>query len=131
MNKVVFVLAAVLASAFSVNTRGKLYILHDECQSDPATKLAEDYIEDGHPTGSPIFGLHTLCIFVKGGIMNENGDINVENLREVLSSHPNNNAAAVDNIVKKCGKKVGTTAVDAGIALNNCFSNYDKRSWTW
>ncbi|KAG5884394.1 hypothetical protein JTB14_032804 [Gonioctena quinquepunctata] len=122
MNKVVFVLAAVLALAFSEeHDHGKLNKIHEECQADPATKID---MAVGDPSVSPNFGAHTLCMHVKGGLMNENGDVNVENMRKVLSTLSHNDAAEVDQIVNECGTRVGSTAVEAAIALHNCFRKH-------
>ncbi|KAG5884390.1 hypothetical protein JTB14_032800 [Gonioctena quinquepunctata] len=130
MNKVVFVLAAVLALAFSEKSHVKLYKLHEECQESPVTKLDKVFIDSGKPSDSPNFGSHVLCIYAKGGIMNQHGDVNVENLRTVLSSVLHNDAAKVDEIVEKCGVRVGTSPNEAAIALNNCLSKYDNLNQT-
>ncbi|KAG5884395.1 hypothetical protein JTB14_032805 [Gonioctena quinquepunctata] len=114
MNKVVFVLAAVLASAFSGNQKK----FHKECQTDPATKIDTAL---GDPSVSPNFGAHILCMYVKRGLMNKNGDVNVENMRKMLSMYFPNDAAKVDQIENECGKRVGSTAVEAVIAMHKCF----------
>ncbi|KAG5882963.1 hypothetical protein JTB14_019084 [Gonioctena quinquepunctata] len=121
MNKVVFVLAAVLALAFSEESRAKLNKLHEECQESPVTKVDKAFIDSGNPS-IPLWDV--LCIYVKSGIMNQNGDVNVENMRNVLSPALLNDVAKVNEIVKECGERVGTSSVDAAIALNNCLKKY-------
>ncbi|KAG5884393.1 hypothetical protein JTB14_032803 [Gonioctena quinquepunctata] len=105
--------------------------LHKECQADPATKLDEAYTRARNPKGSPNFGAHVLCIFVKSGIMNENGDVNIENMRRVISRGLSRDPTGVDQMVKKCGKPVETTALEAAIALEKCFHTYDIRKRIW
>nr|ALR72503.1 odorant binding protein 15 [Colaphellus bowringi] len=126
---VCFVAVAFLALAFAEETeKEKMKRIHEECQSDPATKVEESVLkaaEEGDVDVTKI-GPHTLCMNVKVGLQKENGDIVKDELRAGLRRVPGVDESKIESIVEECGQREGGTAEEAAIKLFQCLQKRSK-----
>nr|AQY18978.1 odorant-binding protein [Galeruca daurica] len=98
----------------------------EECQSNPATKATEDWLETEDLPTADKEGPHILCRLTKIGSLDENGDINVEKMREDLKTGIND-TKVIEVIMEKCGtREPNTTATESAVANFRCvLSTYD------
>ncbi|XP_056632479.1 uncharacterized protein LOC130442409 [Diorhabda sublineata] len=100
--------------------------IHEKCQSDPATKIDEASFEKmrrGEQVNDPNLGKHTLCMHVGSGVQNQNGDINLDKLKQIVEGG-RNDKDKVNEIISKCGTRTSTNAEEAAIGLSDCLKKY-------
>ncbi|XP_056632480.1 uncharacterized protein LOC130442410 [Diorhabda sublineata] len=122
-----FLFAAVLCKInFSDSYEENMDKIIEECQSNPATKASEEWLETEDLTTADEEGPHILCRLTKIGSLDENGDINVENMREDLKTGIDD-PKVIEIIMEKCGtREPNTTAIESAVANFQCvLSSYE------
>uniref|UniRef100_A0A6P7FN97 Uncharacterized protein LOC114329533 isoform X3 n=1 Tax=Diabrotica virgifera virgifera TaxID=50390 RepID=A0A6P7FN97_DIAVI len=101
---------------------------HEYCQSQEATRIDEIVYEkrrNGEKVDEKKLAKHTLCINVQAGLQKENGDINVDKLRELLNDGTRD-LNLINRVVEKCSKKEGDTTEDAAVNLVKCIASHGR-----
>ncbi|XP_018565046.1 uncharacterized protein LOC108906305 [Anoplophora glabripennis] len=99
--------------------------LHKECQADKATHLDENImkaLDEGEITDRAKVGAHLLCISTKAGVINQDGSINKNMVKEKFSRYYSD-AAELERITNKCSQQ-GTTPVETALKLAECINEY-------
>ncbi|XP_057664867.1 uncharacterized protein LOC130899113 [Diorhabda carinulata] len=122
-----FLFAATLCKInFSDSYEENMDKIIEECQSNPATKASEEWLETEDLTTAVEEGPHILCRLTKIGSLDENGDINVENMREDLKTGIDD-PKVIEIIMEKCGtRELNLTAIESAVANFQCvLSTYE------
>ncbi|CAH1155125.1 unnamed protein product [Phaedon cochleariae] len=119
MNK--FVLICIFVTLVSARPaekkwEAKLHKIHDECQLTAPTRSPEEVTLTLDIARVKAL---SLCINVKSGIQNEQGDIDRAALGSLLGQDPQ-----AEEIVKQCGDRKGDTPPDAAYRLFQCLVDY-------
>nr|AQY18990.1 odorant-binding protein [Galeruca daurica] len=104
--------------------------IHEKCQSDPETKIDDaiyDKIKRGEKVTDPRLGKHTLCMNVGSGVQSQNGDINLDKLKQIVE-RASSNKERVDEIISKCGTRTSTNAEEAAVGLAECLMKFRSGS---
>uniref|UniRef100_A0A6P7FEM8 Uncharacterized protein LOC114329534 n=1 Tax=Diabrotica virgifera virgifera TaxID=50390 RepID=A0A6P7FEM8_DIAVI len=128
---IVATVLCVLAAANAAPTKEQIEHIrkaHEYCQSQEATRIDENVFEkrrNGEKVDDPKLAKHALCMNVQAGLQKENGDINVDKLREIVSDGTSD-LNLINPVVEKCSKKEGDTAEDAAVNLIKCISSHGR-----
>ncbi|KAJ8924167.1 hypothetical protein NQ315_006951 [Exocentrus adspersus] len=118
----------VLVQGLSEDDRKKIKAVHEQCQSDPATKVDNEVLKKYHKgenVDKSIVSAHILCMSTGLGLIDEQGKVKKDNLRKALSRGITDEAK-LDEVTEKCAVEKDK-AEDTAIGLLKCFrENVDQ-----
>ncbi|CAH1260563.1 unnamed protein product [Diabrotica balteata] len=114
---------------FSESYEEQMQKVIDECQSDPATRASDDWIQSEDLETAENQGAHILCRLTKIGSVLPNGDINSGAMEADLSKGISIRKI-VEKIVEKCGSRMpGLSAEQSAVKNFKCvLSTYKSMS---
>nr|ALR72494.1 odorant binding protein [Colaphellus bowringi] len=113
------VVVAVLAGQLPEDEKERLRQVHLSCQADSKTYCDEDLLRKlGDNVNNPQVGIHMLCMSVKAGLQERNGDLNRSFIKSRIALVTEQ--AKVDGYVQKCAVKKETPEKTAAM-LWLCF----------
>nr|AQY18985.1 odorant-binding protein [Galeruca daurica] len=110
--KTIFVLTCIVVVALGhglpnlpENERLKLAQVHQACQSNPKTYCDENKLRNLLKNiDDTEVGTHMLCMAVKAGLMKQNGDFNLDTMKNKIGLVIHDQSK-VDGFVRKCSSK--------------------------
>nr|UYS88370.1 odorant binding protein 18 [Aromia bungii] len=95
-------IATTLAQNLLLVEEQKLHHIHDACQANPATNADHHLLHDlSANLDNPVVGAHMLCESKGVGLQKENGQLDIETIRNKISLTITD-TARVDRLVKEC-----------------------------
>nr|UYS88371.1 odorant binding protein 19 [Aromia bungii] len=117
----VCVVAGILAQNRLLIEEEELHHIHDACQANPATYADHDLLDNlAANLDNPQVGAHMLCESKGVGLQKENGQLDVDTIREKISLTITD-PAKVESLIKECAIQKNTpekTAVNLFMCLD-------------
>ncbi|XP_072385021.1 uncharacterized protein [Diabrotica undecimpunctata] len=117
------VIACILSTVLAdVAQHLKADSIVQECQGTDGPANLVKKIRSGEKLDVEKAGQIALCMNLKAGVMNENGDILTDNLRPKLERRLGNPKAK--DIISDCGTRNGNSAKEAALNFVKCMQKY-------
>uniref|UniRef100_A0A6P7GDD2 Uncharacterized protein LOC114340885 n=1 Tax=Diabrotica virgifera virgifera TaxID=50390 RepID=A0A6P7GDD2_DIAVI len=119
-----FVLIACILSAViaDVAQHLKASSIVQKCQGTDGPVNLIKQIRSGQKLNVEEAGQIALCMNIKAGVMNENGDILTDNLKPKLERRLGNSKAT--NVINDCGTRNGNSAKEVALNFVKCMQKY-------